>query len=393
METSSTIAPNPPLPSTADYWIGPLIGEGAFAQVHFAKHKISNRSVAIKVVDQATTRKYPGLVASLFQERRLLSTTLRDSSWVIRLWSSFYDSQCLYLVMELCDGGDLQELLDSYWKNTEGRDSSSIWLDSISYYLSQAREGIDTLHAHKIVHCDIKPANILLTLKGRIKLADFGSALDLSQASNQTSSGNNADISSLRGTAEYAPPELIRRNQEQVPKSPRDPAHEHHLLAMDYWSFGCLAIALYTGKSPFWREGSEALTIESIMEYANDEKDNGQNDSFWDDSFWDELADKARVLLDHSDSASSTTSSSNLLLPVRGLLHVDPMQRIQAWKSLTIGSVHPNQDDLDSISPPSENGENGGFLDTLILPPPKWREEVETVELKDGALGWGVFFL
>lgn len=329
------------IPSTADYLVGPLIGEGSFAQVYFGKHKQSSRLVAIKVIDQVTVRKNPKFLKAILQEQTVLSTTLHDVDCVARLRSSFYDSNCLYLILELCEGGDLQYLIHCHAKS--GLDSD--WIASIPQYLHQIQEAIDALHSLDIVHGDIKPANILLTLEGKVKLTDLGSAMDLSRGT-----PNLQDC--IRGTTEYSAPELIRNDYCSLPK------------AIDYWSFGCVAITMYTGSSPFHRDGSDYLTVQAILETNDDSQS-----SLWGTCF--EISEQLTYIDSHHKDYIV-----HLLLPFRGLLQVVPTKRVEAWISL--------RSEIVTNAPT-------GNPDDMILPRACWTEEVKSCGFKDGALGWVLF--
>ena len=337
-------------PSTADFLVGPLIGEGSFAQVYFGKHKQTSRLVAIKVIDQVTVRKKPKILKAVLQEQTLLSTKLHDLDCVARLRSSFYDSNCLYLILELCEGGDLQYLI----YNRAISRSDFNWIASIPVYLSQIQQAIDAVHSLDIVHCDIKPANILLTLEGQLKLTDFGSAMDLSRGP-----PNLQDC--IRGTTEYSAPELLRNDYGNLPK------------AIDYWSFGCVAIAMYMGKSPFHRGGSDYLTIEAILESSN-------NDS----TLWNNLCElREQVSNNHSqheEQSEYREYALQLLLPFRGLLQADPTKRREAWISMR----------FEATTPVRANVPSGVPVD-MMLPEAPWTEEVKSCELQDGALGWALF--
>lgn len=328
-------------PSTADYWVGPIIGQGSFSQVHFAKHKTSNRPVAIKVTDQVTFRKNPKILNALLQEQLLLSTKLREMEFVTRLLSSFYDTSCLYMVLELCEGGDLEQLIQrNVGPNLQ-------WLSSIPHYLCQVQQSIDFLHACDIVHCDIKPANILLTSEGRVKLTDFGSALDLSKPSSCLED-------SIRGTTEYSAPELLRNDNSTPPK------------AIDYWSFGCLAIAMYTGRSPFYREGSEYLTVQAIMENSKD------------DTTILEQLESVGGLGTQSTFKTEHVVDSSFVDPFRGLLQFNPTKRFEIWIEIS-ESLMTNSKEFQQ--------------NRLILPQASWKKDVDSCELRDGGLGWVVFSL
>lgn len=337
-------------PSTADYWVGPIIGQGAFAQVHYGKHKESQRQVAIKVIDQATVRKYPKLLAALLREQKLLSGPLKDVRCVAQLGSSFYDSNCVYMVLELCEGGDLDTYFLSQGMQAESSEERDDWLRSIPSYLAQIRHAIETVHDCHIVHCDIKPANILLSSHGKIKLADFGSAWDLSNPSSKLEDG-------LRGTTEYSSPELIRNQATDMPK------------AMDYWSFGCLAVAMYIGRSPFYQQGSESLTVQAILDYERNEDRDSYLEQVW----------TIGKETNHFDEGA--------LSSYRGLIHPDLTIRHDAWRKLNESEIPVEVVERTLVASRASTSR------LSCLPEPKWRASVENCELQDGALGWSVFLL
>ena len=344
-----------PPPSTADYWVGPIIGQGAFAQVHYAEHKESRRKVAIKVIDQVTVRKYPKLLAALLQEQKLLSGSLRGVNGVAQLGSSFYDSSCLYMVMELCEGGDLDAWILQAFHGSRKNDepeTSNDWIRSIPSYLSQVREAIDAVHAYHIVHCDIKPANILLSSTGKVRLADFGSAWDVATPLSKLDDG-------LRGTTEYSSPELIRNQATGVPK------------ALDYWSFGCLVLALYTGRSPFFQQGSQALTVQAILDYEKNEDRDSWLEQVWNKGKYAAIIDEGTLVLH------------------RGLLHPDQTKRKEAW--LTLRGLETGAN--DSTTRAAATSLRASSKGKAHLHEANWREAVENYELQDGALGWSVFFV
>eukprot|EP00536_Pseudo-nitzschia_multiseries_P005406 jgi/Psemu1/190515/e_gw1.101.140.1 len=252
--------------SAADYWVGPTIGEGAFGHVVYAVHKTTKKKVAIKVMEAPTmTRAARGRnhnqqqireqTAMILNERRILSLpALKSSKWIVNLWAAFCNgnhqsasSQYLYFVMELATGGDLQGLIQQAMSSHSARESW--WRDSIPHYASQLIRAADFLHSRGILHCDLKPENVLVDASnGDLKLADFGCALDTKQP--QPSS------SFPRGTARYSAPEIVRAT-----------APSALTPAVDYWSVGCILHAMVHGTSPF-DKGSEALTVRAIFDYV-----------------------------------------------------------------------------------------------------------------------------
>jgi serine/threonine protein kinase len=266
--------------STSEYWVGDAIAEGSFGVVVYGRHKVSHLHVAIKCIDKASLKRHPARAIAIVHEQRILKrlkehhTKITESgdtdgatsndSFVVHLYASFHDAECVYLVMECCCGGTLQDLLDHYRKHTKTTTTMKLKLEATQHYGLQIIEGIAFLHSDdcNVIHCDIKPSNILLTDKGCIKIADFGCAIDLT-TSNDTSDSSikHRQLPMMeRGTAPYSAPEL--NHQEPNPTHPVTPA-------VDLWSFGCILYALlHEQQSPF-DKGSEVSTIESRKEFCN----------------------------------------------------------------------------------------------------------------------------
>jgi serine/threonine protein kinase len=316
-------------PVTSDYWVGPVIGEGSFAQVMYCIHKASARKVAIKVIERVTCQKHPHVSQGLFTERNLLHD-LRSCPQVVNLWASFVDSECVYMVMELATGGDFQDLIRRGLSSLSLRDA---WTKSIPYYIKQLVELVRFLQSKKIVHADLKPQNILCHSDGRLCLADFASAIKLDDKP-------IPDTTVPRGTSQYACPELIKS--------------QTLTLAVDSWSLGCMLYCMFVGKSPFETE-SEALTVQAIMNYEKRCSEKGSSNVMFEGysccSGWERF--------------------------IRGLLDPDPGQRLQIFEDCQ--KLMPIQ-----CTPPKES---------LLLPKPPWEDAISEATLRDGALGWGVFML
>lgn len=108
---------------------------------------------------------------------------------MVKYYSAFEDGYCYYIVMELCSGGDLLELLLREKKFfTERRASIEIMMPLLTC--------LAYLHSQKIIHRDIKLENIFLDSHGRVKLGDFGLTMCMHQ---------EAAISPV-GTTEYMAP-------------------------------------------------------------------------------------------------------------------------------------------------------------------------------------------
>lgn len=337
--TSSSSSSPPPIQSPSDYMVGVTIGEGAFGNVLFGVHKLSHTKVAIKVVLKLHVQH-----SSIIQEQRILSQC-NDSPFIVKLYASFHDDQCLYLVMELCgQRGTLQHAMDSFFptKNKEWKQQIVV-----AYYTSQILQALEYLHFQQnVIHADLKPANILLSESGQVKLCDFGSAIIMND--------NTTTTTVPRGTADYAAPELIRNQTEDI--SP----------AVDVWSLGCIVVGMWNTSngeggattSPFHAE-SDALCIDKIMKYAK-EYNNDDNQVQWKDipSEWNGF--------------------------VKQLLHPNPVQRGDAK---SIQSQYRELLQNDNV-----NTDNAPYLP----PRPSWwngAQSTTTPMMRDGSQGWTAFVM
>ncbi|XP_075257536.1 serine/threonine-protein kinase ULK2-like [Convolutriloba macropyga] len=139
---------------------------------------------------------------------------------------------CVFLVMEFCNGKDLRELLDSVDKFPE---------PIIQIFLKQIAAGLEFMHAQSVIHRDLKPQNILLHYEGesgsnsdldidqiRLKLADFGLAKQMER---------NEKLEQACGTPGYMAPEVL--------------ANKSYDSKADIWSLGIILYECFTGELPF----------------------------------------------------------------------------------------------------------------------------------------------
>lgn len=137
-------------------------------------------------------------------------------------------------------------------------DAKREWLPSI---IEQAALGIEHLHSHGWIHCDLKPDNLLVNSKCKVKLIDFAIGQKVKKGFSRLLGGGNRG--KIAGTRSYMSPEQIR-------SEPLD-------LRSDMYSFGCLLFEIITGKLPYTGASSDDLLqrhlktpVPSVLAFTDD---------------------------------------------------------------------------------------------------------------------------
>lgn len=143
---------------------------------------------------------------------------LCDSPFVVMLYETFNGDQSLYFLLELALGGELYATYNK--KGLFGKEPEA------KFYVSGTLFAFEHLHSKHIIFRDLKPENLLLTEKGKIKLTDMGLAKVVLGKTYTTC-----------GTPDYFAPELI--------------ASKGHTDAVDWWTLGILTFELMSGHPPF----------------------------------------------------------------------------------------------------------------------------------------------
>ena len=203
-----------------DFEIGKTLGKGAFGMVCLVKRKIDGEAYAmkrVKIAQLSAKEKENAL-----NEIRILASLSHPN--IIGYKEAFFDedSKTLNIVMEFADDGDISKKIKYNLKNGLLFRENIIW-----NYLIQILEGLNYLHEKKIIHRDLKSANIFITKNGIIKIGDLNVSKinKLGMAYTQT------------GTPYYASPEIWI-----------DKPYDYKC---DIWSLGCILYELCKLKPPF----------------------------------------------------------------------------------------------------------------------------------------------
>lgn len=205
------------------------ISEGTFSKVYTCVRKKDLKKYAVKIIPKKNLTCKDNSV--LLREIKALQNLSHKS--IVKLIDNYEDLEYYYLVLELCDGGSLFDLLLKLDKKKR-----SLKEIEVKYIIHRLTKALYYLHQHNIAHRDIKLENILLTKNGSIKLSDFG----LSYYS-QSPIGHR--MKSSVGTPFYVAPEIIQG--------------KYYGNEVDYWSLGVVMYLLLTGTLPFYSDNRAGL--------------------------------------------------------------------------------------------------------------------------------------
>ncbi|OMJ69980.1 hypothetical protein SteCoe_32153 [Stentor coeruleus] len=200
------------------YSKGRFLGKGGFARVYEFLNLDSKQISAGKIISKASLNKSRArqkLMSEIKIHRSL------NNQNIVRFEHFFEDSDNVYILLELCTNQTLSELIRRRKRLTE---------IEVQCYTFQAISALKYLHAHRVIHRDIKLGNLFLSDKMELKLGDFGLATKLEFDGERKRT--------ICGTPNYIAPEILEGTHG-------------HSYEVDTWSLGVLIYTMLIGKPPF----------------------------------------------------------------------------------------------------------------------------------------------
>mmetsp|Transcript_14326 Transcript_14326/g.29695 ORF Transcript_14326/g.29695 Transcript_14326/m.29695 type:complete len:504 (+) Transcript_14326:83-1594(+) len=272
------------------------LGEGSYGAVCEAKHKQSNQVRAVKTIAKSQLKN-----SERFKQEIAIMKIL-DHPNIIRLFETFEDHRNIYLVMELCTGGELFDRIIEAGHFLESQAAA---------IMQQIIRAIYYMHENHVCHRDLKPENFLFSKKEAIdksllKIIDFGLSCKFDE--------KQENLSTKAGTPYYVAPQVL--------------AGKYNHLA-DTWSCGVIMYVLLCGYPPFFGEtDAEVLGKVRLGNFTFNAAD------------WKNVSDEAKTL-------------------IRSLLKMNPKDRYTAEQAL-------NHDWIKNKAPGAKNVPlEAGLVDNL----------------------------
>jgi len=215
------------------YTILERIGGGGMADVYRAHDKLLDRPVAVKVLRSQFTDDEE--FVSRFRHEAQAAAKLSHPN-IVNIYDVGLDEQAYYIIMEYISGETLKDQIER---------EAPLPAETAVRIAIEIAEALEHAHQNNLVHCDIKPHNILVTRSGRIKVTDFGIARAVT-SSTMTNSGT------IIGSVHYFSPEQAKGTAVGA-KS-------------DIYSLGVVLYEMLTGHVPFTGESPIAIALKHLQE-------------------------------------------------------------------------------------------------------------------------------
>lgn len=215
------------------------LGEGTYATVYKGRNRVTGQLVALKEINLDSEEGTP---STAIREISLMKELKHEN--VVTLYDVIHTENKLNLVFEYMDK-DLKKFMDS------NGNKGALEPAQVKVFMYQLLRGIQFCHDNRVLHRDLKPQNLLITLKGQLKLADFGLARAFGIPVNTFS---NEVV-----TLWYRAPDVLLGSRT-------------YSTSIDIWSAGCILAEMLTGRPLFPGNSNEdqLLKIFKLMGTPNE---------------------------------------------------------------------------------------------------------------------------
>ncbi|TQD89552.1 hypothetical protein C1H46_024887 [Malus baccata] len=257
--------------------VGDELGRGHFGYTCSARYKkgeFKGQQVAVKVIPK--TKMTTAIAIEDVRREVKILRALSGHSNLVKFYDAFEDSDNVYIVMELCEGGELLDRILSRGGKYSEDDAKTVMVQILNV--------VAFCHLQGVVHRDLKPENFLYTAKdenSQLKAIDFGLS-DFARPDQR--------LNDIVGSAYYVAPEVL---------------HRSYSTEADVWSIGVIAYILLCGSRPFWSR-TESGIFRAVL----------KADPSFDEAPWPTLSLEAKDF-------------------VKRLLNKDPRKRMTAAQALS----------------------------------------------------------
>jgi len=192
-----------------------ILGTGAFGTVTLVMDYKTNNSYALKAIRKAQILEL-GQHNHILNEKKVMSSL--DSPFLVNLLNTYKDKWKVYFLIDVCLGGELFTIL---------RKKQSFDEPTAKFYTSCVIEAFDYMHSNDTIYRDLKPENLVVSLKGYLKVTDFGFAKVVMDTTY-----------TLCGTPDYLAPEIV--------------SGQGHGRGVDWWTLGILIYEMLASFPPFF---------------------------------------------------------------------------------------------------------------------------------------------
>ena len=221
------------------YELGEILGFGGMSEVHIARDLRLHRDVAVKVL-RADLARDPSFYLRFRREAQ--NAAALNHPAIVAVYDTGEAETATgplpYIVMEYVDGVTLRDIV-----HNDGPMPARRAIETIA----DACQALNFSHQHGIIHRDVKPANIMISKAGAVKVMDFGIARAIADSGNSVT-----QTAAVIGTAQYLSPEQARGDAVDA--------------RSDVYSLGCVLYEILTGEPPFIGDSPVAVAYQHVRE-------------------------------------------------------------------------------------------------------------------------------